>query len=791
MQVRVGAGFLAAMVFGAGLPVLASPPPWQRTETRADCAAFDTFRRPYFGETHVHTTLSFDAVSGDVRTGPADAYAFAQGAPIDLPPYDVGGMALRSAQLHRPLDFAAVTDHSEFFGEVRICLTPGLPGYDSSECMAFRDAIPQTTPAAGPGISVFAITYTAVTNPMRFDWCEPDGSNCLGTASVVWQETQDAAELHYDRTAACTFSTFVGYEWTGNPGTNNLHRNVIFRTDEVPALPTSYVEQQKPEGLWNTLQSECLDGLPGCDVLVIPHNSNVSGGLMFVPENGDGSPHTAADAAFRARMEPLVELTQHKGDSECKPGVLTTDELCGFEKWGSSQLGLVNGLFPPNLYVRNVLKDGLAQEALLGVNPFRLGVIGSTDSHNSTPGLTDEADYGATGHVGTRDGTPELLLAKLMLGVTSGSQASPGGLAVVWAEESSRDALFAAMRRREVYATSGTRPVLRFFGGTLDTITCGAGDFAEAGYKTGTPMGGEVGAVRGRRSPRFAVLAMKDPGGGGEPSTPLQRVQVVKGWVDDAGMTQEQVFDVAGDPNNGATVDTSTCTPSGAGADTLCTVWEDPDFAVDQRAFYYARVLENPVCRWSTRVCNAANGGAGVDCNGTIPAGYEECCNAAIQPTIQERAWSSPIWYRPEALGRVKAKVKYGPAAGADVLKVSAKIQALPAGFDLQANDLTVAVTDDDDVYRVVIPAGAMQPVGTGRFLFADKTESLNGLRKATLKVRSNGQASLRIRTGKVDLSAADRTAHLVTVEVTNGDYSASQTRLWEPSGNSLAPSKG
>jgi hypothetical protein len=349
------------------------------------------------------------------------------------------------------------------------------------------------------------------------------------------------------------------------------------------------------------------------------------------------------------------------------------------------------------------------------------------------------------------------------------------------------------MRRREVYASSGTRPVLRFFGGTLDSVACGASDFAEAGYKTGTPMGGEVGAVRGRRSPRFAVLAMKDPGGGGEPSTPLQRVQIVKGWVDDTGVTQEHVFEVAGDPDNGASVDPSTCTPSGTGADTLCTVWEDPDFDVDQRAFYYARVLENPVCRWSTRVCNTANAGAGVDCNvpGSIPPGYGECCNAALGTTIQERAWSSPIWYRPEALGRVKAKVKYGPVPGTDALKLTVKMQALPAAFDVQANDLTVAVTDDDDIYRVVIPAGAMLPTGTGRYTFKDKTESLAGLRKATLKIRGNGQATLKIRTGRIDLSAADQTAHLVTVEVGNGDYSASQTRLWEFTGNSLAPSKG
>src|SRR5262249_18247721 len=257
----------------------------------------------------------------------------------------------------------------------------------------------------------------------------------------------------------------------------------------VPPLPVSAIEQSTAQGLWNALRVQCLDGLPGCDVLAIPHNANLSLGQMFVPENADHTPLTAADAAFRAAMEPLVEMTQHKGDSECHPGVLTNDEQCGYEKMIRTTLSDTDPshVYYPGAFVRNVLKDGLAVEAQLGVNPFRLGFVAGTDSHNATPGLVSEADWVGAGHLGTRDATPAYMVSPYPLG---GIEANPGGLTVAWAEENSRDALFAAMRRRETYATSGPRPIVRFFGGALDPVACGATDFVEHGYLGGVPMGG-------------------------------------------------------------------------------------------------------------------------------------------------------------------------------------------------------------------------------------------------------------------------------------------------------------
>src|SRR6185503_17815968 len=235
------------------------------------------------------------------------------------------------------LDFTAVTDHSEQFGEIQICLTPGYPGYDSDDCESARNQLATPPPAfpnqlPPPAVIAFLLGYGAIVPPQRFSWCGTDNADCLGEASLIWQDTQSAAEEFYDRTDACTFTTFVAYEWSGQPGGNNLHRNVIFRNAVVPALPTSYMEQETPQGLWATLQSQCIDGLPGCDVLTIPHNPNASGGLMFAPVA------SAADAAVRAAIEPLVEMNQHKGDSECRPGVQSTDEICGFEKLNRLQL---------------------------------------------------------------------------------------------------------------------------------------------------------------------------------------------------------------------------------------------------------------------------------------------------------------------------------------------------------------------------------------------------------------------------------------------------------------------
>jgi hypothetical protein len=774
---------LALAVALAGvLPAGADQGPWARTEVREDCADFDVLRRPFFGDLHVHTTYSFDAVSGDVRTDPRDAYRFAQGEPLGLPPYDALGAPLRSVQIGRPLDFVAVTDHAELFGEVQTCLTPGLPGYDSSECQQYRDAIPQTDQFVSPGIQLFAFNYLAVPAPTRFSLCGPGAADCLAQASLVWTDLQAAAEQYYDRTATCGFTTFVAYEWTGNTNVQNLHRNVIFRNTVVPPLPISYVEQPNAKLLWTALHAQCLDLNNGCDVLAIPHNSNLSNGIMFRPVNPGGVPLTAADAAFRAAMEPVVEVTQHKGDSECRTGVLTNDELCGFEKWSGTRIGLpplANQTYTPLLFVRNALKEGLVQEELLGVNPFRLGMIGGTDTHNSTPGAVREDAY--QGHLGTRDATPALMMApNAGVGVIGGAESNPGGLAVVWAEENSRDALFDALRRREVYATSGPRLLVRFFAGDLSEVACDRADLVARAYESGVPMGGEIGPVLGVASPRFAVLAFKDPGDPGAPGTPLQRIQIVKGWVDATGTAQEQVFDVAGDGANGASVDTSTCATSGPGSDSLCAVWTDPGFDREQRAFYYARVIENPVCRWSARLCNAQ----GVDCSGTPPAGLEQCCNPALPKTIQERAWTSPVWYRPEAFSRLDARLTF--ADGGDRMRLRAGLGRVPAAVDLDTQDFRLTLSDDDAFYDVTVPAGTFRQTGARRWLYRDPQAPLGGLRRVSMRVNRNGEGVLRLQALGVSLANADRRDHMVKVVVAMGEHGAEQTKLWRASGRRL-----
>ncbi len=760
------------------------PPPWQRTEVRDDCVDFELLRRPLFGETHVHTGYSFDAISGDVTSLPSDAYAFAKGAPIGLPPLDGLGQPTRTVQLRRPLDFAAVTDHSEYFGEVQMCLTPGLPGYDDSICQNFRGSIPQVGSAISIGVISFGVKFTAE-DSQRFTFCGPGGIDCLTNSSPVWLDTQDAAEAHYDRSDQCTFTSFVAYEWTGVTGFGNLHRNVIFRNGEVPALPTSYFEEWEVSELHNALETQCKDGLPNCDVLAIPHNSNLSGGRMFQAAMFDGTPFTPADAAQRARMEPVVEITQHKGDSECRPGVMTNDEQCAYEKWESSILGQVNTSFPPLLFTRNGLKEGLRQESALGVNPFQFGVVGATDSHNATPGLTNEEDYVDAGHLGTRDGgPPEFMLTPLGLGAIGGIYSNPGGLGVIWAEENSRDAVFEALRRREVYATSGTRPIVRFFGGRLRGVSCDDPDFVEAGYRAGVPMGGEIGTVASGSGPRFAVLAQRDPGTPGSPGAPLQRIQIVKGWRTRGGALKEKVFDVAGDPDNGATVDPATCAPTGAGFDSLCTVWSDPEFNREERAFYYARVLENPVCRWSTYICNAA----GVDCDGAVvPAGYEQCCNPDIEPIIQERAWTSPIFYRPESPGRVRAEIRRGTAPGTDRLKLTARIDEVAPDLDFDANDVTLRISDDDEIFAVTIPAGTLVAKGKKIRALVDPTGSLGGIRRLTFRRGTRDRAVLKLETVGMDLSAADAGDHMVKIELSAGVFRAEHSRLWKETGGKLA----
>jgi hypothetical protein len=565
---------------------------------------------------------------------------------VGLQPFDREGRPLRTAQLDRPLDFAVVSDHAESLGEVHICHTPGLPGHDSLVCRVHR---------RWPLFSYYIVNSRMFNerHPERYDFCGEGGRHCLEAAAIPWKKIQEAAEEAYDRSSACTFSTFVGYEWTGNPDSNMIHRNVIFRNRSVPPAPTTFLDGGSAEALWQGLHSDCLDLQSGCDALAIPHNSNLSGGGLFLTETTEGKPITRDDALARAALEPLVEVMQHKGDSECRLGGLagaSEDELCGFEKLPFAKMDQQALPFrwtaPPYLsFVREALAEGLLQEERIGANPFKLGLIASTDTHMGTPGLVDEEGF--PGHAAGGD-TSQVEIPKMPDALAF----NPGGLAVLWAEENSRDALFEAMRRREAYGTSGPRMIVRFFGGwDYRGDMCQSGAFAEQGYARGVPMGGDLPAPPTQASgsspsfaPTFAIWALRDPGTPAKPAAPLQRVQIIKLWVEE-GEVHERVYEVAGDPENGADVDLATCRRRGPGFDSLCAVWRDSAFDPGQRALYYARVVENPSCRWSSYVCNAH----AVDCSepGSVPRELEACCDPSHPPTIQERAWTSPIWYTP------------------------------------------------------------------------------------------------------------------------------------------------
>ena len=619
LRTRLPLPRVAAFVF-ASLALIAAGTDARGTEhdtereDRERCDSYSPTREPFFGELHIHTAFSSDAGINGTLAGPREAYRFAQGEPLGIPPFAADGEPNRIARLGRPLDFVAVTDHAESFGGtggdnlIRACVRDGSVVDDAE--------------------------------------CDP---------SMVWTAIQDAAEEHYDRSAACSFTTFVAYEWTGRgrrpapaPRAGSLHRNVIFRNADVPPLAQHSDSAPTPEALWDSLTEECLEAPGECDVITIPHNSNLSRGYLFDPINLDGDPFSPETARRRADFEPIVEVMQAKGDSECRPGVGTNDELCGFEKLdrtgGSFQPIDRDQEFMPRSFVRNALKEGLVLGAQLGVNPFEFGLVAATDGHTSAPGSVREADFTTAGNFGVVDSSPALLISTEPPG---GIGPNGGGLAVVWAEENSREALFSAMRRREVYGTSGPRMIVRFFGGDYPDDLCERSDFVEQGYRAGVPMGGNIEHEHIRGSPRFAIQALRDPGTADYPGAPLQRIQIVKGWLPRSGVAQERVYDVAGDPNNGASVDVETCSLHGDGFDSLCTVWTDPDFDRDERAFYYARVVENPSCRWHSFVCNEL----GVRCNdpATVPEEFENCCSPLFPRSIQERAWTSPIFYAPEA----------------------------------------------------------------------------------------------------------------------------------------------
>jgi hypothetical protein len=610
-----------------------------RASAGEPCADRNAERNLYWGELHVHTGLSSDAWRSDVRTTPDEAYRFARGEAIRIPPLDADGNPTQTIQLARPLDFAAVTDHAEWMGVGAICNVPGHPLYDGEWCRnAHRlPATPAFKPP--PGLPSRREIHDAI--------CGEDGRVCREAMEGPWRQIREAAATHLDETSKCEFTTFVAYEWSGAKQGPLLHRNVIFR-NETATLPSSSAWFPRPRDLRRQLERDCLDAEGDCDVLVIPHNSNTSQGQMFWNVYDPGEPERAQAERIR-RLEPLVEIMQHKGDSECRNGFSNVlggaDEFCEFEKLFPAQLPECTGDASVQVgaihcsaaggYARYGLATGIAEQRRLGVNPYQYGFIAATDAHNGNPGQVGEAAW--SGHVGTRDATIETRTG-------SGGQVrnwanNPGGLAAVWAEENSREALFEAMRRRETYGTSGPRMAVRLFGGwDYDEGLCGSSDFVARGYAGGVAMGGELPARTGdSAAPAFAVHALRDPGTAVRASAALQRVQIIKVWPGEDGAIVQRVYDVAGDPDNGASVDPLTCEPKGGGADELCTVWRDPAFDPAQPAAYYARVLENPSCRWVTHDCLQLPEEA-------RPA---VCSDAEANRPIQERAWTSPIWYAP------------------------------------------------------------------------------------------------------------------------------------------------
>jgi len=636
----------------APAPVIVLP------DEREACGERNPLRNPYFGDLHVHTAFSFDAAAYDVRLRPADAYRFARGEEVGLPPYDAAGEPTRTYRLRRPLDFAAVTDHSELLAETSICTDPGSEGYESRTCRSYRDA---DVSRAGYGEFTNSVGFYP---PMRVSLCGSMPGLCQGELGAAWMEIQEAAETAYDRTASCGFSTFVGYEWTGSLAGINLHRNIIFRNRSVLRVPLSYVDIPDAHVMLSTLDEVCNQSETPCEALSIPHNGNLGAGDMFRTELASGLPYTQESATMRARMEPLVEIYQHKGSSECVTGIgdplASEDELCSFEQIFDPLCDrdaggpegctphcedrraptFLRGCIGPSDFVRPTLRTGLSVWRDVGVNPYQQGIIASTDTHNGLPGAVRESDW--PGHLGDSEDELGERLDLDNENVLRGRTSSPGGLAVLWAEENSRDALFDAMQRREAYGTSGPRIVLRFFGGWEypDTL-CDASDLVAQGYADGVPMGAELGArPEGSGGPVFVISTLRDPMG-----ALLQRVQIIKGWHTSDG-TEERVYEVAGNPENGASVNLETCEAQGEGADQLCAVWRDPDFDPTQAAFYYVRVVQNPTCRWNQWLCLESD----VDCT-TLSSDdpLYGCCDARIRTTVQERAWSSPIWFFPEA----------------------------------------------------------------------------------------------------------------------------------------------
>jgi hypothetical protein len=577
-----------------------------------------------WGDTHLHTTLSQDANNLGVRLGPEDAFRFARGGTITA----THGQA---ARLRRPLDFLVIADHAEGLGSMQM-LAKEVPLLMKNEQLKKWRALQKK----GDIRSQLEISADGLVN----GW--PDELDLTEIRQPAWNRLVKAAE---ENNKPGIFTALHGFEWSSWPGGSNLHRVVIFRDDADKVsqiMPFSSNVNDDPEALWDYMD-DYQKNQQG-QVLAIPHNGNLSNGLMFNGKTFNGKPLDERTAARRARLEPLYEVTQIKGDAEAHPLLSPNDEFADYETWDRGNFAGVEKTpeMLPAEYARSALQTGISLESKLGTNPYKFGMIGSTDSHTALSTTGEDNFYGKHS-AGMEPGPNRVngIVGKAGDKLVYSWEQAASGYTAVWSKENTRAAIWDAMKRKEVYATTGSRISLRFFGGweftSADAVKA---NLADVGYQKGVPMGGDLASAPEKIAISFLIAATRDPLGAN-----LDRIQVIKGWVDKAGSTHEKVYDVAwsnsqqrGVSNNGKlepvgnTVDLDNATYTNKiGSAELSTVWIDPDFNATLRAFYYVRVLEIPTPRWVTY--------------DSVRFGVEV---PAASPKIhQERAYSSPIWYTP------------------------------------------------------------------------------------------------------------------------------------------------
>jgi len=584
--------------------------------------------RPYFGDQHLHTGWSVDAGMAGATLTPEDAVRFARGD-------EVTSTSGQPVKLGRPLDWVAVTDHSDGMGLIAELRGGNAELMKDPMLKRWHDMM-----AEGPEQSLAATMELihAQANKQL-----PPAIKDPKFAQSIWQRSTAIMEKYNE---PGTFTAFIAYEWTSNAGGgDNLHRNVIYRDGKDKAdqaIPYTTFQSENPEDLWKWMDE--WEKKTGGQLLAIPHNGNLSNGRMFALTTFAGAPVTREWAEERQRREPLYEVIQMKGQGEAHPSLSKTDEfLAGYELWDRGNLVMVpkkSGMIEHE-YVRDALKNGLMLEQQVGVNPFKYGFVAGTDTHNGLTAEEEENFYCKFVGCEPRPGRWSEDALKFPDGVVKGWEITAAGRAAVWATENTREALFDAMKRRETYATSGTNIVVRLFGGfDFDAADAKTRAPAIAGYAKGVPMGGDLKRAPAGKSPTFLVAALKDPIGAN-----LDRIQIVKGWLDKQGKPQEKVIDVVWSDSDirprgangkvravGNTVDLATATFTNTiGAPELISVWRDPSFDPDAKAFYYARVIEIPTPRWTAYDA----------------VYFKEKIDPKVPVTTQERAWTSPIWYTP------------------------------------------------------------------------------------------------------------------------------------------------